>query len=91
MKDLGQKEKDMYDSPASPESQKNKVTYPEISFPLALIEGMELDIDDIVDIHVKGRVSGLENTRWSKRVSFEAKEGEVKKVSNKKENILSEA
>lgn len=91
MKDLGQKSKELYDSPGSPESQKNKVVYPEIDFPLFLVEGMGLKVDDAVEIRIKGRVCGLQDTKWTKRVSFEAKEGEVKKTGKKGESVLREA
>ena len=91
MKDLGQKQKDLYDGPASPESQKNKVVYPEIDFPLSFIEGMKLEVDDDVDIHIKGRVSGMQDTKWTQRVSFEAKEGEVKKSGKNNKSVLDQA
>ena len=91
MKNLGEKGKGLYDGPATPESQKNTVTYPEIGFPLSLVEGLGLKVDDDVDIHIKGRVCGLEDTKWSKRVSFEAKEGEVKKIGKRGESVLEEA
>ena len=91
MKDLGQKAKDLYDSPVSPESQKSKTIYPEIDFPLSFIEGMNLKVDDNVDIHIRGRVSGMQDTKWTQRVSFEAKEGEVKKSGKKGNSLLKEA
>jgi hypothetical protein len=91
MKDLGKKAKEMYDSPASPESQKNKIIYPDIDLPLSIIEGMNLKVDDNVDIRIRGRVSGIQDTKWTKRVSFEAKEGEVKKSGKKGNSVLAEA
>ncbi len=94
MKDLGQKAKEMYDSPSSTESQrKNKIVYPEIDFPLSFIEGTKLKVDDNVDIHIRGRLSGMQDTKWTKRVSFEAKEGDVKKIGkqSKGKSLLAEA
>jgi hypothetical protein len=91
MKDLGQKAKELYDSPASPESQKNRIIYPEIRFPLSFTEGMNLKVDDDVVIRIKGRVSGMQDTKWTKEISFEAKEGEVKKAGKKSDSVLAEA
>ncbi|TSA28582.1 hypothetical protein D4R71_00320 [bacterium] len=94
MKDLGRTEKQLYDSPATPETQrKNKIIYPSISFPLSFIEGTNLKVGDNVDIHIRGRMSGMQDTKWSKSVDFEAKEGEVKKSGKKGkgESIIAEA
>jgi len=90
MKDLGTKSKELYDSPSTAEN-KNKVVYPEIDFPLSFVKGMELEVGDNVDIHIKGRVSGLQDTKWSQRATFEAKQGEVKKLGKDGESILAEA
>lgn len=92
MKDLGKKTKNgIYDSTTSPESNKETIVYPEIDLPLEVIEGLGLKVDDDVDIHLKGRVSGIQDTKWTKRVSFEAKEGEVKKAGDSKKSVLDEA
>lgn len=91
MKDLGQKQQNLYDAPSSPESQKNKIIYPEVDLPLSVIEGLNLKLDDSIEIHLKGKVSGMQDTKWTKRVSFECKEGEVKKTGKKGNNILEEA
>ena len=91
MKELGQKGKELYDSPMSPAEQKNKIVYPEIEFPLSFVEGMNLKIDDDVDIHVKGRVSGMQDTKWTQRVSFEARQGEVKKSGKSNKSVLDQA
>ena len=92
MKDLGEKLKDtMYDSLSMPNSE--KVRYPEISLPLSVIEGLNLKVNDEVTVSLKGRISGMEDTKWSKRVTIEATQGEVsKKTKDKKDNsVLSEA
>lgn len=92
LKDLGRTEKELYDSPATPASQKkNRIIYPSISFPLSFIEGTNLKVDDNVDIRVRGRVSGMQDTKWTKTIEFEAKQGEVKKSGKKGESIIKEA
>jgi hypothetical protein len=91
MKDLGQKAQELYDSPGSPETQKNKIVYPEVDLPLSFIEGINLKVDDNVELKFRGRVSGMQDTKWTKRVSFEVKEGEVKKAGKKGDSVLAEA
>ncbi len=92
MKDLGKTEQEIYDSPASPKTQKkNKKVYPEISLPLDLFKDMNLKVNDNVTFTCRGRSIGMEDTRWSKRLSFEAKEGELKKAGKKGNSILAEA
>lgn len=91
MKDLGKKRKEIYDSPGITKSESNKIDYPEISLPLEIIEGMNLKVDDDVVFTCKGRISGMEDTKWSRRVSIEAKEGEIKKAGKKGESVLAEA
>lgn len=91
MKSLGEKDKNIYDSPTSPEAQKNKIRYPEVSLPLSVVEGLGLDLDDEVEIKLKGRVCGIENTKWSQRITFEAKEGEVAKTEAAKSKSILEA
>jgi hypothetical protein len=88
MKDLGQKSKDLYDSPMSPNEQKNKIVYPEMDLPLETVEGQNLKVDDEVEIVVKGRVCGIQDTKWTKRISFEMKEGEVKKTSKDDKSLI---
>ena len=89
MKDLGKTEKQLYDNPTSPGEQKtNKKIYPEIHLPLEVVDGMNLKVDDNVTFTCKGRVSGMEDTRYTKQVSIEAQEGEVKKAGKKGDSIL---
>lgn len=89
MKDLGEKIKnDIYAEPAKEAIP--KIRYPEVSFPLDFVKGMDLKVDDDVDLHIKGRVSGMEDTKWSKRVSFECKQGEISKTSKKDKSLLDE-
>ena len=92
LKDLGEKQlKDIYDGPTTVKRGEPKVTYQEISLPLKLVEKMGLNVDDTVTLTLKGRLSGLEDTRWSKRVSFEIKKGEVVRDGKSKKSILDEA
>lgn len=88
MKDLGEniKKSDMY--PTMAEGKEQKVRYPEVSFPLDFVDGLNLKVDDNVDIHIKGRVCGMEDTKWSNRITFECQKGEVTKESKKGESLL---
>jgi len=79
MKDLGTKQSKMF--PSAVEEKTDKTSYPEIRLPLSIIEGLSIKVDDDVDIHIKGRVSGMEDTKWSKTVTIEAKQGEVTKAA----------
>jgi hypothetical protein len=89
MKNLGTKQKkDIYQETTA--SNKETVSYPEVSFPLDFIEGINLKVDDTVSIQIEGRISGMEDTRWSKRVSFECKKGMITKSSDNKKSLLDE-
>ena len=89
MKDLGKKQKELYGSPSE---EKNKIVYPDIDMPLSVIEGMNLKVDDDVSIHIKGRVSGMQDTKWTQRVTFEARQADIKKSSKTGgKSILDEA
>lgn len=82
MKDLGTKQSKMF--PSAVESNGDKTSYPEIRLPLSIIEGLNMKVDDEVDVHIKGRISGMEDTKWSKTITIEAKEGEVAKAGRSK-------
>jgi len=83
MKDLGKKRTDvMYPTMAN---QENKIDYPSMDLPLSVIEGLNLKLDDEVEVRLVGKISGLQDTKWIKCVSIEAKEGEVLKKA-KEEN-----
>lgn len=79
MKDLGIKENKIYDHPTS--AQTPKVHYPSFDLPLDIIKGLELEVDDEVNVTISGRISGMQDTKWTKCVTIEAKEGEVTKKS----------
>lgn len=89
MKDLGENRKGLYGE-VSP-AKEPKIVYREIDLPLKIIDGLNIKRDDMVDIHLKGRMSGFQDTKWTQRVSFEVREGEVKKTGKKGENIIAEA
>lgn len=87
MKDLGTKQSKMF--PSAVEESKDRVNYPEIRLPLSIIEGLNCKVDDDVELHIKGRISGMEDTKWSKSVSIEAKQGEVTKSGKKEDKSTS--
>ena len=93
MKDLGRTEKELYDSPVSPSTQKSgkKKIYPEISLPLKLFSDMNLKVGGYITFLCKGRIIGIEDTRFSKRLSIEALKGEIKKTGKKGNSVLAEA
>jgi len=91
MKDLGKKSSQLYDSPGTVQSEKNRIIYPEINLPLDFIEGLKLEVDDNISFVAKGRISGMEDTRYAKRVSLELKKGEIVKDGKDKQSILDEA
>jgi len=83
MKDLGTKQSKMF--PSAVEEGADKTHYPETRLPLSVIEGLNLKVDDNVDVHIKGRISGMEDTKYSRTVTIEAKQGEVAKAGKEKE------
>ncbi len=87
MKDLGTKQSKMF--PSAVEDTKDKTSYPEIRLPLSVIEGLNLKVDDNVDVRIKGRISGMQDTKWTKEISVEAKQGEVAKAGKEKEKSSS--
>ena len=80
MIELGKKVKNMYDGPEIVQNEE-KIVYPDVDLPLEVVEGMNLSVDDKVSITIEGRVSGLQDTKWVKRATFEAHKAEVKKTS----------
>lgn len=84
MKDLGVKQKEFYGGDEINKSP-DKIVYREIDLPLALVEGMDASVDDEVTVTIKGRISGLQDTKFAQTVTIEAKQGEVIKGSKKKE------
>jgi hypothetical protein len=78
LKDLGRKEEGLYGC-TEDAKESEKIRYPSISLPLDLVKDMGLDIDDMVEIKLVARVSGIENTEWNKTATFEAREGDVAK------------
>jgi hypothetical protein len=91
MMDLGKKQKELYESPATAGEGKNKIVYPEIDMPMGIIEGISCKVGDDVEIKIKGKLVGMQDTRWTKRVTFECREGEVKKTGKKSESVMREA
>jgi len=88
MKDLGKKRKNFYDSPVDVEQKKETIVYPDTSLPLEFIEGKNLKVDDNVTLTFSGRVSGMEDTKWSKRVTFELHKGDVDKKEKEGKSLL---
>lgn len=78
MIDMGTKQSKMF--PSAVESKGDSISYPEIRMPLKMIEGLNCKVDDEVDIHIKGRISGMEDTKWSKNVTIECKQGAMAKA-----------
>ena len=80
---LGRKRSTLYDNPTSCcEDEKDEMIYPHLSLPLDVVEGMGLDLEDKVSITLKGRVTGLEKTKYNKSVEFELDQGEVLKADS---------
>ena len=84
-KNLGVKEKDFYNGPEIVKTE-NTVRYPDMDLPLDFVDGMDLSVDDEVTLAFKGRVSGLQDTKWSKRVTFELHTGEATKKKEEKKD-----
>jgi hypothetical protein len=76
MQDLGTKRDNMYDHPTS-EKDMPKVTYPKLDLPLSFIANKDVKRDDEVEIRLKGKLVGFEDTEYRKIVTFELKEGEI--------------
>lgn len=90
MKDLGTKEKQLYESmAASPKME--KVRYPSVDLPISIIDGKNVDVDDTVTITLKGVVTGLEKSKWRKTVTIELKEGEIAEAGKKGKSLLDQA
>jgi len=83
LKDLGREEKEFYDGPEIAKGEP-RINYPEISLPLDLVKDMDLNVGDEVTITVKGKISGLEDTKCNKSVTIEGKEGEIVKDTKSK-------
>lgn len=76
MKNLGQKEIDMYPSMDLKES-KNIIIYPSASLPISLLD-KESDLGDEITITIKAKITGMQNTKWNKTFEYDAIEAEVK-------------
>ena len=82
---LGEKNRDAMLYPKTAASEEtDKVSYPEVRLPLKLISELNLKVGDDIEIVIKGKLTGMEDTKWSKTMSMEAREGEVKSSSSKK-------
>ena len=86
LKGLGEKIEEDEAAPVAMGGEKKTISYPSLSLPLELVEDMNLDLEDNVDIVLKGKVQGLENTTWNKSVSFELRQGDITKTSSKEDD-----
>ena len=79
MQDVGEeiKREEMY--PTMEKPGKKEIRYPSFDLPLKVVKGMDIEVDDEVTITVKGRISGLQDTKWTKAVTIEAHQAEVTK------------
>ena len=70
MQDLGTKENTMIDRPI-----KNRVSYPSIRLPLSMIGKRR--VGDQVTVILKGEIVSMEDTRYTKSFTVDAKKGEI--------------
>lgn len=75
MKDLGRTEAEMYPS-MEVDKKKNRKVYPTINLPISLLP-KDADLDDEITIKLKGKITRIEKSKWSKDFTIEVKEGEV--------------
>ncbi len=74
MKNLGKTEAEMY--PSMSKGSKTKKIYPTLRLPLDIV-GKDAELGDEVTLKIKAKIKGLENTEYSKEVTFQATEAEV--------------
>jgi hypothetical protein len=75
MKDLGTKRAELYDHPASP--KENKVDYPTVFLPLSILGDKKAELGDEVTLSLKGKIEGLEQTKYRKGIEIKLVEGEI--------------
>lgn len=67
------------------------MVYPELTIDLSLVEGKNLKVGDTIDLKFKARVSGMQDTKWSKNISFELEKGDIGEDSKSDKSILADA
>lgn len=58
-------------------SDAKKVSYPNITLPLSILDGVDYDLEDDITVILKGKVKGLMKQEWGNNVSIEVDSGEV--------------
>jgi len=76
MENLGKKEPQLYDNPASPK-EKERIRYPSISLPISIVKNEGADLETEVTLTLKGKISALEKNEWRQEVTIEVHEGEL--------------
>ena len=75
MKDLGRTDAEMYPS-MTKEKSKTKKYYPKITLPISLLPD-KADLNTDVTVKLKGKITRIEKSEYSKDFTLEIKEGEV--------------
>ena len=86
--DLGEKNKEAVLYPTAAKEEKDKVRYPEIRLPLKVVSALNMKVGDGIEVKLKGKIVGMENTKWSNSVMIEAHEGEASKSSSGGKSVL---
>ena len=76
MKDLGRTEAEMYPSMVDAGNTKKKKHYPKIELPIDLLPD-NADLDTEITVKIKGKITRIEKSEYSKDFTVKAIEAEV--------------
>ncbi len=88
MKNLGKKSA-MYPT-SSPMDSKDHVHYSQITVPLDILDGEDVEIDEDITITVSGKVKAIRKDQYSEDITIEIRKGEVTEENDNQKEDKSE-
>ncbi len=80
MADLAFKESNydtMYPSSVDGKQKKPPKRYPSVTLPISMLDGKAIDLDDDIEVRLKGKISRVEKSKYSEDFTIELKTGNV--------------